>query len=85
MGGMPTPEARAAFDDAQRIAEHMRALHDQELALQRARESQTEASVAAWLDQEIVQLRRVWANFAGDYTAAVARFTSEVDKARDQK
>jgi hypothetical protein len=73
---MATPEARAAFDEAQRIAVLMHGLHDQEKALEKMKSGQSDAAAFQSLETEIARLRRDWANLAGDYTRAVGRFTA---------
>lgn len=79
---MPSPESRAVFDDAHRIAAQMRDIHAQEKDLVAMKDRMTDQAAIAELDRELTHLRHDWAHLASQYTEAVGRFSRAADEAR---
>jgi hypothetical protein len=79
---MPSPDARAAFDDAQRLTAQLRDIHAQEHALSSMLKHTGDPATTQRLAGELKMLRRQWADLMAKYTAAMGRFTAAVEKAR---
>jgi hypothetical protein len=78
---MPSPEARAAFDEAQRYADQMRDIHSQELALASQMALAGDRDEIERIKIELVRTRREWTDLAAKYTEALKRYTGAVEKA----
>lgn len=78
---MPSDEAKAAFDEAQRIAAEMRDIYAQGLLVAQMRGQATDAATIETLRRERSKLQQEWATLAGKYTEAVGRFSRANDKA----
>ena len=82
MGGMPTPEARAAFNIAQKLAAELRDVHAHEHATMEMLDKPLDPQNKASLEVELKNLRVQWDRLFREYNAAIAKFTQEVEQAR---
>jgi hypothetical protein len=79
---MPTAEARAAFNAAQKIAADMRDIHAQEHALTAALEKTDDPPSRTALEDELRLIQTEWSRLFGEYTQAFAKFTAAVHAGR---
>jgi hypothetical protein len=82
---MPSNEARAAFNEAQRIAVHMQDKHSQEEGLVVALEQITDEGDRRAIERELAHVRHEWLEMSHAYTDAVGRFTAAVEAARQKR
>jgi hypothetical protein len=78
---MPTPEARAAYSDAQHLLERLRRVHTREIdLLNKSHEATTDEGRAVLA--EIDRVRTEWTDLFKEYSDAIARYTVAVEKSR---
>jgi hypothetical protein len=78
---MPSPEARSAFNEAQRYAAQMRDIHSQELALASQMALAGDRPEIERIETELVRTRGEWTDLAAQYTEALKRYTAAVERA----
>jgi hypothetical protein len=81
---MPTPEARAAFAEATRLAAAFRDIHDRERAMISKLQAAQTAKEIDELDVELRALRPVATDLTAQYAAAVDRYLAALRIARGQ-
>lgn len=79
---MPTPEARAAFSDAQQLLEKLRTIHTREITLLQEFNAAENDEESSELHSQVAKLRTEWTDTFNEYTDAIARYTVAVDKSR---
>ena len=77
---MPTPAARAAFKEAQKLTARMREIHAEELELHDLLHESTDADETCRLQKRIIALRSEWLSLSTAYLAAIAVFMAELAK-----
>jgi len=82
---MPTDEARAAYDEAQKILKPLQAVHEREAELLRKFETTTDPLEANAIHAQIDVLRTEWTDLFNQYTDAIARYTVAVQQAREPR
>jgi hypothetical protein len=79
---MPSPEARAAFDEAQKYAARMREIQSHESALISQMALADSREAIEKIETELTRSRHEWTDLAAKYTEALKRYTAAVERAR---
>ena len=77
---MPTPQAVAAFNRAQRIAAEIREIHAKEEALNQALAAAEDELTRELIEHQIILQCAQWHRLHRDYTAAFVEYTAEVSE-----
>jgi hypothetical protein len=79
---MPNPEARAAFDDAQRLAGELKQIQDQAEAINDTLKRPNDSASETQLHGELRRMWQEWDRLFSEYCNAMQRYTLAVEVSR---